>query len=91
MRSNHQARQQEVKAPTTYVELIQQLKYFAGACNIFFGQNSAATASIKVLIFAVEKYKHIFKSREAREKTFVSKFLFAIDTRMQMWLNECMS
>ncbi len=73
------------------MELIQQLKYFAGACEIFFGQHSAATASIKVLIFSIEKYKHIFKAREARETTFVSKFLFAIDTCMQMWLEECMS
>ena len=82
---------QQVKAPTTYTEQIQQLKYFAGACEIFFGPNSASTASIKALITSIDKYKPIFKAREARETIFVSKFLFAVDTRMQMWLDECMT
>lgn len=85
------ASKQQVKAPTTYIELTQQLKFFAGACEIFFGPNSAATTSIKALSTSIEKYKQVFKSREARETTFVSKFLFAIDTRMQMWLDECMT
>lgn len=80
---------QEVKAPTSYLEMIQQLNYFSGACNIFFGEFSVATSSIQALINVVEKYKHIFKAREARETEFVSKFLFAVDTRMQLWLEEC--
>ena len=82
---------QEVKAPTTYAELIQQLKYFAGACEILFGQHSAATASISSLIIAIEKFKQVFKTRELGDSAFVSKFLFAVDTRMQMWLDDCMT
>jgi hypothetical protein len=82
---------QEVKAPTTYIELTQQLNYFAGACQIFFGEHSAATTSIRAIVVSIEKYKQIFKAREVRETVFVSKFLFAIDTRMQMWLDECMT
>ncbi len=82
---------QEVKAPTSYQEMIQQLHYFAGACEIFFGEFSVATASIKALIGSVDKYKHIFKARESREIEFVSKFFYAVDTRMQTWLEECMT
>ena len=37
---------QLVKAPTTYIELIQQLEFFSGLCNIFFGEHSAATCSL---------------------------------------------
>ncbi len=85
------ASKQVVKAPTTYTELIQQLKYFCGACEIFFGAFSASTASITALIVNIEKHKQVFKARENQDKTFVSKFLFAIDTRMQMWLEECLT
>jgi hypothetical protein len=80
---------QVVKAPTSYNDMTQQLRYFAGACSIFFGEFSVATSGINALIGAIDKYKHIFKAREAREKEFVSKFLFAVDTRMQLWLEEC--
>ncbi len=79
------------KAPTTYIKLIQQLKYFGGSCEIFFGEQSAATTSIKALITTIDKYKQIFKPREVRETVFVSKLLFAIDTWMQMWLDKCMT
>jgi hypothetical protein len=41
---------QIVKAPTTYLEMMAQLKYFAGTCNIFFGEYSAATTCINALI-----------------------------------------
>ena len=80
---------QVVKAPTSYSEMIQQLRYFAGACRIFFGEFSVATTSINALMDAIDKHKHIFKAREAGENEFVSKFLFAVDTRMQLWLEDC--
>ena len=54
-----------VKAPTTYHEMYQQLKFFRGACVIFFGSQSVAAASLQALILVVDKNKHIFKSNEA--------------------------
>ena len=55
---------QIVKALTTYIKMIQQLKFFAGACNIFFGKHSAATSSIKALIKVIKIYKQLFKANE---------------------------
>lgn len=81
---------QEVKAPTTYMEMVQQLKFFAGLCEIFFGDLSVACCSIKALVAIVERNRHILKARET-DKTFMSQFLFAVDTRFQLWLDECMS
>ena len=52
------------KAPTTYIKTIQQLKFFAGACNIFFGKQSAATTSIKALIKVIKKNKQLFKANK---------------------------
>ena len=54
-----------MKAPTTYHEMYQQLKFFRGACVIFFGSQSVAAASLQALILVVDKNKHIFKSNEA--------------------------
>jgi hypothetical protein len=65
--------------------MIQQLKYFAGACDIFFGKHSAATASLISLISVIEKYKHPFKAKAIEEETFASKFVFAVDKQMQLW------
>ena len=79
---------QEVKAPTTYLELIHQLNFFAGACSIFFGENSIACQAVTALVALVERNRHILKTREA-DKKFMSQFLFAVDTRFQLWLDEC--
>jgi hypothetical protein len=75
---------QIVKAPSSYLEMIQQLKYFAGAYDIFFGEHSVATASIITLISVVKKYKQPFKAKAIEEGDFVSKFVFAVDKQMQM-------
>jgi hypothetical protein len=81
---------QIVKAPTTYLEKMAQLKYFAGACNIFFGEYSAATTSINALITVTQKFKQTFKANKI-DNEFVSQFLFAVDKRMQMWFKSIAS
>ena len=78
-----------VKAPTKFHEMLQQLKFFRGACTIFFGPSSVAVTSLKALIDLVDKNKHIFKSNEI-ETEFMSKFLFAVDRRFQLWMESCM-
>ena len=77
-------KKQIVKAPTTYIEMIQQLKFFAGACNIFFRKHSAATTSIKALIKIIKMNKQLFKVNEFNWE-FASQFVFAVDKRMQIW------
>ena len=81
---------QEVKAPTTYLEMYHQLNFFAGACSSFFGANSIPCQAILALVTIVEKNRLILKAREI-EKTFMSQFLFAVDTRFQLWLDDCMT
>jgi len=70
--------------------MVQQLQFFAGLCSIFFGENSIPCSAISALVALVERNRHILKAREA-DKTFMSQFLFAVDTRFQLWLDECMS
>ena len=80
----------EVKAPTTYLEIHQQLQFFAGLCSIFFGEISIPCCAISALVSLVERNRHILKAREV-DQTFMSQFLFAVDTRFQLWLDECMT
>ena len=70
-----------VKALTTYIEMIQQLKFFSGACDIFFGKHSAATSSIKALIKVIKIDKQLFKANKVNLE-FASQFVFAVDRRM---------
>ena len=79
-----------VKAPTTYHAMFQQLKFFRGACEIFFGKSSIAYTSLSALIQIVDRSKHIFKSHEV-DTHFMTKFLLAIDKRFQLWLDACMT
>lgn len=79
-----------VKAPATYHEMLQQLKFFRGACSIFFGTPSVAYTSLSALIDVADKNKHILKSHEA-EIEFMTKFLLAIDKRFQLWFDVCMT
>jgi hypothetical protein len=59
---------QIVKAPTTYLEMMAQLKSFAGACNIFFGEYSAATKSIKALITVTQKIQADVQSKQDQQR-----------------------
>jgi hypothetical protein len=77
---------QIVKALTTYIKMIQQLKFFSSACDIFFGKHSAATSSIKALINVIKIDKQLFKAQEVNWE-FASQFVFAVDKRMQIWFD----
>ena len=81
---------QEVKVPTTYIEMYHQLNFFAGACAIFFVSTSIPCAAIMALVMLVENNQLTLKAKEA-DKTFMSQFCFAIDTCFQLWLEEYMT
>jgi hypothetical protein len=70
--------------------MLLQLDFFCGLCTIFFGQFSWAMHLMTSLITALEKNKHSFKARERTNPHFCSKFMYAIDTRFQLWLEVCM-
>jgi hypothetical protein len=81
---------QIIKAPTTYHEMLLELNFFCGVCTMFFGQFSWAAHLMTSLITVLKKSKHSFKAQERTNPHFCSKFMYAIDTRFQLWLKECM-
>ena len=80
---------QVVRAPSDYNSLITQLEYFWGAYCIFFGDNSLATLAIKNIIQEVAEHKVKFKISSNRDKTFATRFLYAVDVRFQEFLHIC--
>ena len=82
---------QEVKAPTSFYDMTMQLKMFTVANDIFFGDLSVGSQSLRSLQTMVERNRSVFKAREHLDEEFVSKFLLAVDTRYQMWLKQCRS
>jgi hypothetical protein len=71
--------------------MIEQFDGFKGLINIFFGQFSVAHQAIAALTKQVEKCKSAFKARERADQKFYCKFMYAVDTRFQLWLEDCMT
>ncbi len=71
--------------------MMQQFVYFGGLCRMFFGQYSYATQAINTLTSYIKKFKQSFKACEHTNKEFCSKFMYAINTCYQLWLEECMT
>ena len=80
---------QTVRAPSDYSSLITQLEYFWGAYCIFFGIDSIATMAVKNIIEEVAEHKIKFKKASNRDRTFATRFLYAIDVRFQEFLHLC--
>ncbi len=80
---------QKIKAPSTYIDMMQQLAGFKGLTTIFFGKYSFGIQAIASLMTYIERYKTSFKAKERTDAKFCSKFLYAVDIRFQLWLEEC--
>jgi hypothetical protein len=52
---------------------------------------SVAHQAITTLIKQVEKCKLAFKAREQADQKFCCKFMYAVNTSFQLWLEDCMT
>ncbi len=82
---------QEVHPPMNFHELQEQLLMFTVATDILFGKLNVGSQCLKALSNMMNCYKSIFKAKECLDEEFAAKFLFAVDTRFQIWLNDCKS
>ena len=82
---------QEVHPPMNFHELKEQLNMFLVATKIFFGELSIGSQCFGVLLNMINHHKSTFKAKERLDEQFAAKFLFAVDTRNQLWLKECKS
>jgi hypothetical protein len=82
---------QEVHPPMNFHELKEQLNMFLVATKIFFIELSVGSQCFGVLLNMINHHKSTFKAKERLDEQFAAKFLFAVDTKNQLWLKECKS
>jgi hypothetical protein len=82
---------QEVHPPMNFHELQEQIKMFLVSTKIFFGYLSIGSQYFEALLNMISLYKTTFKAKERLGEQFAAKFLFAVDTRNQLWLKDCKS
>ena len=80
---------QAVRTPMSVQELLTQLSYLRGASCIFFGTGSLISDRISSLESAIENHKLSFELQTSNDNSFPTKFLYAIDTKVQRWLLQC--
>ncbi len=88
---------QEVSAPMNFNEMKEQVQMFTVANvqmftvanDIFFGDLSVGSQSLRALLRMMENNKSTFKARECTDKKIPAKFLFAVNSRFQLWLKDC--
>ena len=72
-------------------ELQEQLLMFTVATDILFGELSVGSQCLKALAHMINRNKSIFKAKERLDEEFPAKFLLVVNTRVQIWLNDCKS
>jgi hypothetical protein len=80
---------QEVSPTMNFNEMKEQVQMFTVANNVFFGDLSVGSQSLRALLRMMENNKSTFKSRERTNEKIPMKFLFAVDSRFQLWLKDC--
>jgi hypothetical protein len=82
---------QKVKVPETFEELVQSFIFYSGIVTILFRKKNALVTGITELIHCICRDKIVFKTRITGNKEFATKFIFAIEIRIQCWLRACMT
>jgi ribonucleotide reductase beta subunit family protein with ferritin-like domain len=85
------SQKQEVKVPKMFEELVLLFVFYSGIATILFGKKSALVTGITELIHCICRDKNGFKTCIAGNKEFATKFIFAIEIRIQCWLRACMT
>jgi len=77
---------QTVHLPKDFNGLRSQLVLFATASAIFFGKESICTDKLDQLVLLFGQNKKAHRGQIALDEFFPSKFLLAVDRRVQRWL-----
>ena len=77
------------KCPRTIEELKFRIDIASRISSFFFGSDSELVCCLNEVFNFICKNQMIFESQASDDSWFVTKFLFAIDSRIQIWLMDC--
>ena len=80
---------QMIDAPMNILDLQNKITGFRGLAHNFFGKESELTERLEKLEELLDDHILAFETRQAGDELFAAKFLFAVDTRSQIWLKNC--
>jgi len=80
---------QSVHLPKDLDSLGSQLILFATVSGILFGKESVCTVKLDQLVLLVGRNKKALCDQITLDKWFAAKLLFALDKRVQRWLQSC--
>ena len=82
---------QVIIVPDEVDKMIHNIHNTAAVSEIMHGTDSILTTGLKSWRFEISSNLIIYEAHAANDKTFIARVLVAIDTRVNCWLNECMS
>ena len=80
---------QDICIPKQIDFMRYNIKNMIGASCFFFSEYSLLPRSLKIVFDHIEKNLAIYEALQFHNKYFAAEFLFSIDTRIQLWLNDC--
>jgi hypothetical protein len=84
-----EALKQEVEIPRTIDSMKYSIFNILAATKFFFSEHSLLMKALIVVHNHVVKNRSIYISIHHQNKLFIGQFLFALDTRINLWLESC--
>jgi hypothetical protein len=70
----------------TFHDMVEQIKMFTITNDIYLGELSIGSQSLRSLQTMIDRNRSSFKAWEHLDVEFASKFLFTVDSHFQIWL-----
>jgi len=80
---------QTVQVPTDFNSMGTQFQLFAATCEVFFGDESVCSTSLRQLLIIIGRDKKTFRDHIALDDLFLAKFMLAVDKRIQRYFGMC--
>ena len=80
---------QTLEVPKQVEYMKYNIKHFLAASRFFFSKRSILPRHLNIVLDHIESNFEVYESLQFYNKYFAAEFLFSIDTRTQLWLNQC--
>ena len=82
------AKKNPIKIPVHFEDFSIHCKGLLGLSAIVFGTPSLLTMALKAFCESVENRRMTLKTKFHHDQTLITKIMYAVDTRMQLWLSD---
>ena len=83
------ALKQGIKVPTSIESLKYSILNLVSAARFFFSDHSFLVKELSKVFNHLVRNRDTYRSLYATDRNFIAMYLYAIDTRIQLWLGDC--